>query len=67
MANAKPRMESPPRMKMHSNTIKVLSEVLMVRASLGVELKVERGRRVFPVSDKAEEIRQALLDRKSVV
>jgi len=29
--------------------------------SRGVELKVERGRRVFPVSDKAEEIRQALL------
>ena len=29
--------------------------------SLGVELKVERGRRVFPVADKAEEIRQALL------
>ena len=29
--------------------------------SLGVKLKVERGRRVFPVSDKAEEIRQALL------
>ena len=29
--------------------------------SLGVELKVERGRRVFPVSAKAEEIRQALL------
>ena len=29
--------------------------------ALGVELKVERGRRVFPVSDKAEEIRQALL------
>ena len=28
---------------------------------LGVELKVERGRRVFPVSDRAEEIRQALL------
>ena len=27
----------------------------------GLELKVERGRRVFPVSDKAEEIRQALL------
>ena len=26
---------------------------------LGVELKVERGRRVFPVSDKAEEIRLA--------
>ena len=26
-----------------------------------MELKVERGRRVFPVSDKAEEIRQALL------
>ena len=29
--------------------------------SLGVELKVERGHRVFPASDKAEEIRQALL------
>ncbi len=29
---------------------------------LGVSLKVERGRRVFPVSDKAEEIRLALLD-----
>ena len=29
--------------------------------SLGVELKVERGRRVFPAADKAEEIRQALL------
>ncbi len=28
---------------------------------LGVALKVERGRRVFPVSDKAEEIRLALL------
>ena len=28
---------------------------------LGVPLKTERGRRVFPVSDKAEEIRQALL------
>ena len=28
---------------------------------LGVELKVERGRRVVPVSDRAEEIRQALL------
>ena len=28
---------------------------------LGVPLKVERGNRVFPVSDKAEEIRQALL------
>lgn len=28
---------------------------------LGVALKTERGRRVFPVSDKAEDIRQALL------
>ena len=28
---------------------------------LGVPLKTERGRRVFPVSDKAEDIRQALL------
>ena len=34
---------------------------------LGVELKVERGRRVFPVSDRAEEIRQALTQvRKDV-
>ncbi len=30
--------------------------------SLGVALKVERGRRVFPVSDRAAEVRQALLD-----
>ena len=30
--------------------------------SLGVALKVERGRRVFPVSDKAAEVRQALMD-----
>lgn len=29
--------------------------------NLGVSLKTERGRRVFPVSDKAEDIRQALL------
>ena len=29
--------------------------------SLGVPLKTERGRRVFPVSDRAEDIRQALL------
>ncbi len=29
--------------------------------SLGVALKTERGNRVFPVSDKAEEVRQALL------
>lgn len=28
---------------------------------LGVPLKIERGRRVFPVSDRAEDIRQALL------
>lgn len=28
---------------------------------LGVPLKVERGRRVFPVSDRAEDIRQALV------
>ena len=33
--------------------------------SLGVALKVERGRRVFPVSDKAAEVRQALLDYAS--
>ena len=29
--------------------------------ALGVPLKTERGRRVFPVSDRAEDIRQALL------
>ncbi len=29
---------------------------------LGVALKVERGRRVFPVSDRAEDIRRALLN-----
>ena len=30
--------------------------------SLGVPLKTERGRRVFPVSDRAEDIRHALCD-----
>ena len=30
--------------------------------SLGVELKTERGNRVFPVSDKAEDIRSALIN-----
>ena len=34
IANAKLRMESPPRLKIHSNTIKVLSEVLIVRAKV---------------------------------
>ena len=34
IANAKLRMESPPRMKIHSSTINVLSEVLMVRAKV---------------------------------
>ena len=32
IAKAKLRIESPPRMKIHSNTINVLKEVLMVRA-----------------------------------
>ena len=32
---------------------------------LGVALKVERGRRVFPVSDQAAEVRRALLDYAS--
>ena len=32
IANAKLRIESPPRMKIHSNTINVLNEVLIVRA-----------------------------------
>ena len=34
MANEKLRIESPPRMKIHSNTISVVTEVLMVRASV---------------------------------
>ena len=34
IANAKLRIESPPRMKIHSNTINVLNDVLMVRASV---------------------------------
>ena len=37
------------------------AKIMELFEGLGVELKVERGRRVFPVSDKAEEIRQALL------
>jgi predicted flavoprotein YhiN len=35
--------------------------VMELFESLGVPLKTERGRRVFPVSDQAEDIRQALL------
>lgn len=35
--------------------------VMELFESLGVPLKTERGRRVFPVSDRAEDIRQALL------
>ena len=38
-----------------------MAKTMELFEGLGVELKVERGRRVFPVSDKAEEIRQALL------
>ena len=34
IANAKLRIESPPRMKIHSNTINVLNDVLIVRASV---------------------------------
>ncbi|KAA6329380.1 hypothetical protein EZS27_021805 [termite gut metagenome] len=34
IAKAKPRMESPPSTKIQSNTIKVLSEVLTVRANV---------------------------------
>ena len=37
------------------------ADVMEYFGKLGVPLKTERGRRVFPVSDKAEEIRQALL------
>ena len=34
IANEKLRIESPPRMKIHSSTINVVTEVLMVRASV---------------------------------
>lgn len=34
IANEKLRMLSPPRMKIHSNTINVLTEVLIVRANV---------------------------------
>ena len=37
------------------------AKAMQLFQSLGVALKTERGRRVFPVSDKAEEVRQALL------
>ena len=37
------------------------ADTMALFQSLGVPLKVERGRRVFPVSDRAEDIRQALL------
>ena len=37
------------------------SAVMAFFEDQGVALKTERGRRVFPVSDKAEEVRQALL------
>ena len=34
IANANLRIDSPPRMKIHSNTINVLNDVLIVRASV---------------------------------
>lgn len=34
IANEKLRMLSPPRMKIHNNTINVLTEVLIVRANV---------------------------------
>ena len=34
IANENERIESPPRMKIQSNTISVVTEVLMVRASV---------------------------------
>ena len=37
------------------------SAAMALFEQLGVPLKTERGRRVFPVSDRAEDIRQALL------
>lgn len=37
------------------------ADTMALFEGLGVPLKVERGRRVFPASDKAEDIRQALL------
>ena len=43
MGKDKLRIESPPRMKIHSNTIKVLSDVLMVRASVVFSESLNRG------------------------
>ena len=37
------------------------ADTMALFEGLGVPLKVERGRRVFPASDKAEDIRQALV------
>ena len=37
------------------------SDTMQLFETLGVPLKTERGRRVFPVSDRAQDIRQALL------
>lgn len=37
------------------------ADAMALFESLGVPLKTERGQRVFPVSDKAQDIRQALL------
>ena len=54
VTNARPAEEFAQQVRPPAKTMELFR-------SLGVELKVERGRRVFPVSDKAEEIRQALL------
>ncbi len=39
------------------------SDVMAFFESAGVPLKTERGRRVFPVSDRAEDVRDALVNR----
>ncbi|MFI3170643.1 MAG: NAD(P)/FAD-dependent oxidoreductase [Faecalibacterium sp.] len=50
-----------PRFLFSSLSAFLPQDTMALFEELGVALKVERGRRVFPVSDKAEEIRCALL------
>ena len=50
-----------PRFLYSSLSAFLPADTMALFESLGVPLKVERGRRVFPVSDRAEDVRQALL------
>jgi predicted Rossmann fold flavoprotein len=50
-----------PRFLYSALTAFLPADTMHLFESLGVPLKEERGRRVFPVSDHAEDIRQALL------